>query len=375
MGTNKKMTVMVLGLRGFPEVQGGIQKHCQQLYPRIVSAGVNVDAIVRSPYMQNYSENQWQGVQLRRLWSPKIKSLEAIVHSFLGVLLASITRPDVLHIHGIGPSLVIPLARLFRLRVVMTHHGPDYDRQKWGWVARRALKIGEYLGVYCSHHCIAISKVIQKLIQDEYHQLSEFIPNGVLSPELLGTTHTQKLFNLKPRYYFLMVGRLVPEKRQLDVIKAFSDANISGWKLVLVGESNHPDQYMNEVITRAAATSDVICTGLQTGDNLSELYEHAGGFILASSHEGHSVALLEALSYGLPVIVSNIPANLDIGLPRNNYYPLGNIKILAERLYELAVRPMHEKNNYSRINDQYNWSDIAKQTHLVLASVANKNNS
>lgn len=370
---NKKISVMALGLRGFPGVQGGIQKHCEHLYPLMDPAKVNVEAIVRSPYMKGYQSSEWKGVRLRRLWSPKIKSLEAIIHSTLGVFIAAFSRPDVLHIHGIGPALVTPLARLMGLRVVMTHHGPDYDRQKWGKFAKWSLRMGEYVGVRFSHRRIVISNVIQELVKDCYGKDSELIPNGVEPTQILASTSTISNFDLEPGRYLLMVGRFVPEKRQMDVIRSFAAAGIKGWKLALVGESNHPDQYMHDVINLAEATAGVVCTGFQTGNNLAELFSHAGGFVLASSHEGHSVALLEALSYGLSVIVSDIPANKEVGLSSECYYPLGDINELARKIIKLTDQEMTEAEKtkvQSWVKSQYNWQDIAQSTLSVFESVA-----
>ncbi len=52
--------------------------------------------------------------------------------------------------------------------------------------------------------------------------------------------------------------------------------------------------------------------GFQTGETLRQLYAHAGLFVLPSSHEGLPIVLLEALSYGLQVLVSDIPSNLEV---------------------------------------------------------------
>jgi len=52
---------------------------------------------------------------------------EALLHSLICALVAGFRRPQVVHIHGIGPAPVVPLLRILGLRVIVTHHGEDYS--------------------------------------------------------------------------------------------------------------------------------------------------------------------------------------------------------------------------------------------------------
>lgn len=370
-----KISVMVLGLRGFPQVQGGVETHAEHLYAELAQMGCDVEVIVRDSYQPRDNPDTWKGIRFKRLWAPRKKSLEAIVHSVLGVLYAAVRRPEVLHIHAIGPALVTPLARLFGLKVVVTHHGPDYDRQKWGRAARTILRAGERFGMSFASQRIAISNTIRTLVRDKYARDSVLIPNGVTLPDMPATTGTLDKFGLTRGKYVLLVSRLVPEKRHLDLIRAFGEAGLDGWKLALVGASDHPDEYMMSVLDAAAGTPGVICTGFQSGLALRELYAHAGVFVLPSSHEGLPIALLEALSYGLPAIASDIPANLEVRNPGLQFYPLGDVGQLAGQLRERAkhVRDAVQAEAIQRqVAENYRWSAIARDTRLVYERVVNQ---
>ena len=135
-----------------------------------------------------------------------------------------VKRPDLLHIHAVGPAVMVPLARLFGLRVVVTHHGADYEREKWGGFAKFILRAGEACGMLFGHQRIAISQVIRHFIKHKYSVDCEYIPNGTELPELPTTRSALTEFGLQPQKYVLMVGRLVPEKRQADLIAAFNKA-------------------------------------------------------------------------------------------------------------------------------------------------------
>ena len=379
---SRPLRVMMLGLRGFPNVQGGIETHAEHLAPLLVEQGCDLEVIVRSPYQDASIGKQWCGVKLTGLWAPKSRGLEAIVHTFLGVLYAAIKRPDILHIHAIGPALMTPLARLLGLKVVVTHHGPDYNRQKWGAFARRVLMLGEFLGMRLSNSRIVISSTIRELVAQKHTMPSALIYNGVLIPNLDTSDSYLKEFGLQQNKYILLVSRLVPEKRHIDLIHAFNQAglssensnkNFSDYKLVLVGSSDHPDDYVQSIIHAAASNPNIVMTGFQTGDALRSLYTHASVFVLPSSHEGLSISLLEALSYGLPVIASDIEPNLEIGLNSGSYFELGNVAALAQLLIKKALESQSASSRIDTrawVSGRYNWQRIAEKTYKEYQAVS-----
>ena len=355
------MRVMVLGIRGLPNVQGGVETHAEHLYPRLVALGCEVEAIVRTPFVPP-RRREFSGIRLRRIWAPHRNGLEALVHSVLGVLYAGLSRPDVLHIHAIGPAIVTPIARLLGLKVVVTHHGMDYERKKWGGFARWVLRLGERAGMTTASARIVISRVIGTFVQQHYGVDSFLIPNGVAAANACeGSEHVRRL-GLEPGRYFLQVSRLVPEKRQIDLIEAYATQQRS-WRLVIVSALDGSEY--SERVTRAAAVDGVVLTGYQSGEPLRQLYAHAGAFVLPSSHEGLPIALLEALSYGLPALASDIAANVEVGLDESSYFPLGDVEALAARMTKLQDTPADPAARTQRMRwtaEKYDWGRIASQT-------------
>ena len=358
------ISVFVIGLRGFPDVQGGVETHAENLYPLIAKKGQRVVCAARSPFHKRGLKN-WRGVEFVSIWAPRSSYLEAIVHSILSVFVAAIRRPDIVHVHAVGPGLVTPLARLFGLRVVVTHHGPDYDREKWNRIARAVLKLGEWAAMRFSNERIVISSVISDMMSRRHSVDSHIIPNGVNIPELDADSRFIDEYGLKKEKYILLVSRFVPEKRHLDLIRAFTSANLNGWKLVLVGDADHPGAYDREIRKQADAHPDIVLTGFIGGDRLKSIFQHAGIFVLPSSHEGLPIALLEALSYGLRCVASNIPANLAVGLDGAAYFELGNTHELAEKLKKLASEQYGDAERITQrrwVESKYNWAAIAAET-------------
>jgi glycosyltransferase involved in cell wall biosynthesis len=370
------MKIAVTGLRGFPNVQGGIETHAQNLYPLLVKYGAEVTVLGRRPYLGS-GVQYYQGVKIVALPCPRNSSLETVVHTFLSVLYCGFWyRPDVLHFHAVGPGLFAPLARLFGLQVVFTHHGEDYHRQKWGRFASQLLRLGERYACRYSGSVIAISKRIQDLVWKKYSIEASLIPNGVVMPALPNSDSALKGIGLRPYEYILVVGRLVPEKRQNDLLEAFSRLRkrpeFSHIKLAIVGAPDHRSEYADSLKRLAEAIGGVVMAGFQSGEPLAQLYRWAGIFCLPSSHEGLPISMLEAMSYGCPILASDIQANLEVGLTEAEYFALGDIKALEYKLAEILSANRRNdlaKRNLDLVKNKYDWDAIAKSTMALYEMV------
>lgn len=370
MPANKhNLKIAVLGTRGIPEVMGGVETHCQALYPRLVAKGHSVKLFARSGYVSQKSSYDFMGVNVIPIWAPRRKSLEAICHTTWGIIRVAINRKqfDILHIHAIGPALLIPFARLLGLPVVMTHHGPDYDRQKWGLLAKTILKLGEKLGCSYATSVITVSQHIRKCIKHMYGCNGVYIPNGVPVPALIPAGVATAKWRISPRRYILAVGRLVPEKGFHDLIEAFSEID-TDWKLVIAGSADHEDTYSKRLKQQAISDSRIVMTGFIKGTELGEILSNAGLFVLPSYHEGLPIALLEAMSYNLPIIASDIPANLELA-NLNETFPVGNVDVLRSRLVQFIASPDLNPVTRERVKSEFNWDLVAEQTEEVYRSV------
>ena len=371
---DRKISVMALGLRGIPNVPGGVEVHASELYPRLQAMGANVIVMGRNPYRPTGSPEKWRGVSVRWIPSPRLQGVEALAHTFFGVLYAAVRRPDVLHIHAVGPWLLVPLAKLLGLRVLVTHHGQDYLREKWNAPARAVLRLGELLGMCFADGRIVISNALLDLVRAKYHRDATLIPNGVSEPLPHESRLVLERYGLSPNRYIIQVSRLVPEKRQLDLIAAFKAAGLPGWKLVLVGGAQGSQRYANLVRERIAADESILNTGFLSPPEVQELLKHAGIFALPSSHEGLPISLLEAMKLGTPVLASDIAANREMRLDESSYFQVGDTDTLCRRLRELASLGEEERRllaeRLTGLCARYDWDAIAESTMRVVERVA-----
>ncbi len=363
------MKIIVLGTRGIPNIQGGVETHCENLFPNLVNLGCDVQIIRRTPYISEQKRlTEYKKVRLKDIYAPHKKSLEAIVHSTLGVIYSAIKRPDILHVQAIGPSLLVPFARLLGLKVVVTNHGPDYDRKKWGKMAKFLLKLGERFGTNYAHKVIVISEVINSILKQKYKRNDcVLIYNGVKIPMLSNQIEYIESIGLQKDKYIIAVGRFVEEKGFDYLIDSFSQLNQSDFKLVLVGDSDHETHY-STMLKQKAIQNNVGLTGFIKGEKLNQIFSHARLFILPSFHEGLPISLLEAMSYNLDVLVSDIPANTEVDLDADCFFKVGDVKELKTKM-EYKLQNM-KVSQYDLT--KYNWQSIAEQTYQVYQKVVNK---
>lgn len=361
----------MIGTRGFPDVQGGVENHCEKLYTHLAEKDCDITVFTRKPYV-NPGLRKFKGVLLIPLECPKNKFLEAVIHTFKGVLEARKLNPDILHIHAIGPSLFAPFGRLLGMKVVVTSHGPDYRRKKWPLLARIFLRFCEWMGMTFANKIIAIAENIADDINKKFKRDAAVIPNGVEIPVPSDTVEILKKYGLKDKRYILAVGRFVPEKGFDYLIEAYNQCDFDHWKLVITGDADHEDKYSINLKAKSGRNGNIVLTGFLKGRILHELYSHAGLFVLPSYHEGLPIVLLEAMSYGLSCIASDIPANKSVELSIDRFFKAGDIESLKLKIKEFINIPWEKEDGKRQVDmmaENYNWEKIADETLKVYRQV------
>ncbi|MEC4815914.1 MAG: glycosyltransferase family 4 protein [Scytonema sp. PMC 1069.18] len=374
------MKIAVIGAKGLPPKQGGIEHYCAEVYPRMVRQGYSVDLFARSSYTDfSWKDSyDYEGVRVISLPGLNIRGADAFITSALGAIFATGKKYDIVHFHALGPSLFTCLPRLVKsTKVVVTCQGLDWQRAKWGSFSTRVIQMGEKAAVRFADGLIVVSDALQTYFQQTYGRNTVYIPNA---PANYGESdssfnHGRKL-GLEQGRYVLFLGRLVPEKRPDLLVDAFSALNPPGWKLVLAGGVSDTRSFTSTLLEKVANNRNIVYAGELRGSRLWEVVRGAGLFVLPSDLEGLPLAMLEAMKEGIPVLASDIPPHKQlIGEHRGMLFEAGNIDSCVRSLDQALNNPQERlrmalnARRYVELN--YSWDRITSETMKLYTRLLN----
>jgi glycosyltransferase involved in cell wall biosynthesis len=356
----RPLTIAFIGGRGIASAYSGIERYYEEIGSRLVDRGHRVLAYCRPHFAPD--SPVYRGVEVRKLPTVRAKHLETLIHSTLATIDVCFRRVDLVQYHALGSSPLAWMPRLFGKRTVVSVRGLDWQRDKWGLFARLYLRFCETTSVRCPNATAVVSRTLKRHFETRFGRQVRYIPNGVARPATLAPDGIRR-WGLDSRNYFLYAGRLSPEKGLGIMIEAHRP--LAGVKLVLAGGSSYSEAYMEEL--RATARDGVVFTGFLTGTLLQEIYSNALAFVLPSRMEGLSVALLEAMSYGLPVIASDIPENRELVDECGGYlFRLDDVVDLRRVMQAIIQAPAEALQVGARARDRvragFDWDRIAGET-------------
>ena len=369
--TQQNMRVAMLGHKRIPSREGGIEIVVEELSTRMASLGCSVTCYNRSGHHVAGAEfdkkiaKHYKGVSLRYVFTINRKGLAAMTSSIIGAIQAAFGPYDVVHFHAEGPSFMCWLPKLMGKKVIVTIHGLDWQRAKWGKFASAYIMGGEKAAVKWADGIIVLSKNVKNYFLNTYKRDVVYIPNGVNKPILETADLIFSMRGLKKDSYVLYLGRLVPEKGVKYLIEAWKQVD-SVKNLVIAGGSSDTDQYTKELEEMAQDDKRIIFMGFVQGKILNELYSNAYVYCLPSDLEGMPLSLLEAMSYGNCCLTSDIPECLEIIEDKAVSFHKGDINDLHRKLQYLIDNPqlvqMYKSQSSDYICSKYNWDDVVDQT-------------
>ena len=371
----KELNIAMLGHKHVLSREGGIEIVVNELSTRMVARGHKVVCYDRKGHHVSGEaidqRTEYQGVKIIPVWTIEKKGLAAMTSSLSAAIRAGRSKAEVVHIHAEGPAAMCGFVKLIgrlhgrKKRVIVTVHGLDWARAKWGGFASKYIKFGERQAVKWADEIIVLSRGVQEYFKSTYGRETVFIPNGVSRPEPKAADEIKKLWGLEKDSYILFLGRIVPEKGLRYLVEAWKNVR-SNKKLVIAGGSSDTQDFMTELEGMAAGDDRIIFTGFQQGRVLEELYSNSYIYVLPSDLEGMPLSLLEAMSYGNCCIVSDIPECAEVVEDKAAVFRKSDVddlnRVLQSLLDDESRVADYKKEAADFITGKYNWDDVVERT-------------
>jgi glycosyltransferase involved in cell wall biosynthesis len=355
------MRIAIIGVKFIPARFGGFETAVDELSRGLVRQGQGVRVYNRAG-MTDYAGSSYDGVELVTLPTVKSKNLSTIVHGLLATLHVLSHRVDLVHYYTTGVTLWAPLARVAGMKVVCSVDGTDWQRAKWGRLARWYLRWSERLAVGFCQGLISDSQEVQRYYRQNYGTESACIAYGMREQRSQGHDVLDR-FGLAERDYVLFVGRLVPENNVHCLIRAF-EKTMTERKLVIVGD----DPWEKEYVRSLKSTRDprILFVGGVYGDGYAQLQQNAYLFVLPDEVGGTHPALVEAMGYGNCVLVNDTPSNLEVISDAGFHYRGADGDAdLRVKIQQLLDRPElvaeYRVRASERAQARFRWTDVVEQ--------------
>ena len=361
------MRIAMLGHKRIPSREGGVEIVVEELAVRLVERGYQVTAYNRRGHHVSGREfdiekrKAYKGIRLVTVPAINVKGIAAMTASLFASFCAAFGRYDVVHFHTEGPCATLWLPKLLGKRCVVTVHGLDHQRSKWGRFARAYIMLGEKCAARYADEIIVLSRNVQAYFKEKYGRDTRLIPNGVKPVAPRAADKIIQEFGLEKDSYILYLGRITPEKGIHYLIEAYKGLHTNK-KLVVAGGISDSEGYFAELKAMAAGNRSIVFTGFVQGQILEELYSNAYLYVLPSDLE-------EAMSYGNCCVVSDIPECRDVVGDAGIIFPKGMVKRLGICLQQLIDHPntvaQYQKMANSFITGRFSWDEVVDKTEKL----------
>lgn len=369
--SRENLRIAMLGHKRIPSREGGIEIVVEELATRMAKKSHSVTCYNRKGHNVAGSEfdgtklKTYKGVTLQEVFTIDKRGLAAMTASVSASLRAALGNYDVVHIHAEGPAFMCWLPKLFGKKVIVTVHGLDHQRAKWGKFASWYIRSGEKNAVRFADEIIVLSKGVQDYFQNTYGRTTRFIPNGVNKAKLRKARQITEKWGLTKDSYILYLGRIVPEKGERYLIEAFKQTKTDK-KLVIAGGSSDTQVFMDELKSLAKDDDRIIFTGFVQGEILEELYSNPYIYTLPSDLEGMPLSLLEAMSYGNCCLTSDIPECAEVVEDKALLFRKSDVSDLKAKLQNACDHPEMVETYKAQAEEficrKYNWDDVVEKT-------------
>lgn len=359
--TARARTVAIIGTRGYPSYYGGFETAVRKLVPYL--ADRNWQVTVYGRHNATKLDDLTADSRIQHVITAGIekRSLSTLSYGLTSVLHAVRTKPDVALVMNVANGFWLPLLKLRGIPTLVNVDGMEWERAKWGRIARGMFRLGAKLTARFADELVSDAQEIRRRWRDQFHRDTTFIPYGgetvpILKPEE----------GLNRRGYVLVVARFVPENTIREFFEA-ADQLAGDWPVVVVGSSGYGGE-LDQLAEKLAEKHPKFHWLGRINDDarLFALWQHAGVYFHGHSVGGTNPALVQAMATGVPIVALDTPFNREV-LGDDSIFTSNSPRDICESILSLMEsaenQEMDSKKNHQRARDFYSWESVLATYH------------
>lgn len=355
----RKPRVAVIGTRGYPSFYGGFETAVRELAPSLADAGWDVTVYGRPGAMSDAGADPRIRTVVTR--GSETKSLSTLSFGFTAVLHALVHRPDVALVMNCANGFWLPLLRLRGIPVLVNVDGIEWERAKWGRLARAVFRAGARMTAWSANRLVFDAAAIGSYWQRVFRRDGVVIPYGGVESFDTSLAAVDADAGLRPGGYALMVARFVPE----NTVGEFLDAAAriaEQHDVVIVGSTGYGGELDERADRLASKHPRVHRLGHLSDDRrLHALWHNTGAYFHGHSVGGTNPALVQAMHCGAPTVARDTVYNREV-LGDAGVFVAPEPSAIASAVLDILRDPGRADAlavaGVARALDAYTWSGV-----------------
>jgi len=372
---NKKINISIIGTRGYPYVYSGYETFVKQLSERLVIKNCNVTVYCHKGLFETRPK-EINGIKLVYIPTIETKVLSQPIHSFLSIIHACFSRPNVILVVNSANGPFGLLTKLFKIPTAINVDGLEWLRPKWKGLGSIYFKWASKMATLFYDQIINDSDEMRKVYLDLFKRDSKVIAYGA-NIRKSKNLDLISVWDIKQKEYYLVVGRLIPDNNADLIIKGFLKSN-SNKKLVVVGDVPYKDSYSSDL--KKIKDERLIFTGyVKDQDVLAELYHNCYVYVHGHEFGGTNPTMIKAMAYGCAILALDTAFNKEM-LKKGKFglfFKKELISVTKQIDYcekENILMDNLRQESINGISEKYDWDFVTGEYLEVFNSLVNQRN-
>ncbi|MBJ7289753.1 glycosyltransferase [Williamsia sp.] len=364
-----KPSVVIIGSRGYPSYYGGFETLVRHLAPYLADWGWDVAVYGRRRDLEEFAETDRRVEQIHTR-GIESRSLSTLTFGATATANAARRAPDVALVLNVANGFWLPLLRSRSIPTVVNVDGIEWERDKWGALAKTTFRAGARMTATFADHLICDAHEIDAYWQNVMGRGGTYIPYGATAPERLPPPP-----ELEGRPYVLMVARFVPENTVGEFIAAVDELSAE-CDVVIVGSSGYGGPIEDSVRALRDRNPRVQWFGHISDDRrLFALWQNAAVYFHGHSVGGTNPALVQAMACGAPIVARDTVFNREVLADAAVFCQPTPTAIAAELsavIHDHQTREFLGARAAERARTSFTWDSVCSAYEAILAKAAGR---